>query len=551
MIILTYKEKYDLWLSFDEKTKAELEAINDEKEIEDRFYKDLAFGTGGLRGIMGAGTNRMNAYTVGKATLGLARYLKSKNDGELSVAIACDSRLNSKDFLWAAARVFASQGIKVFAFSNIVPVPVLSFTTRFHNCTAGVMITASHNPKEYNGYKVYDSKGCQFCTEDAKNAIAFINEIDDYSHIYDNCKSVDEYINEGLIEKVYDKELNAFIAKVEEQAAYQEKNNLKIVYTPLHGTGYLPVLAVLDGMDVTVLDSQKTPDGNFPTVKSPNPEDRAALTLAIEKAKEIGADLVLGTDPDCDRVGIAVRHGDEYVLFTGNQTGALLVNFILTMRKSELNEKSTLVKTIVTSELGANIGRKFGLKVEETLTGFKYIGDKINKYEESGENEFVIGYEESYGYLVGTHARDKDAVVSSMLICQMAAWYKNQGKTLVDGLNEIYDEYGYYLDFLDSFVLKGKDGAEKIQSLMVYFRETGKKLFPNIKEIIDYKDGILDLPKENVLKYIFDDGSWMAVRPSGTEPKIKVYYSIVDENRDNAKSRLEEIREKINSIITK
>ena len=551
MIILTYKEKYDLWLSFDEKTKAELEAINDEKEIEDRFYKDLAFGTGGLRGIMGAGTNRMNAYTVGKATLGLARYLKSKNDGELSVAIACDSRLNSKDFLWAAARVFASQGIKVFAFSNIVPVPVLSFTTRFHNCTAGVMITASHNPKEYNGYKVYDSKGCQFCTEDAKNAIAFINEIEDYSHIYDNCKSVDEYINEGLIEKVYDNELNAFIAKVEEQAAYQEKNNLKIVYTPLHGTGYLPVLAVLDGMDVTVLDSQKTPDGNFPTVKSPNPEDRAALTLAIEKAKEIGADLVLGTDPDCDRVGIAVRHGDEYVLFTGNQTGALLVNFILTMRKSELNEKSTLVKTIVTSELGANIGRKFGLKVEETLTGFKYIGDKINKYEESGENEFVIGYEESYGYLVGTHARDKDAVVSSMLICQMAAWYKNQGKTLVDGLNEIYDEYGYYLDFLDSFVLKGKDGAEKIQSLMVYFRETGKKLFPNIKEIIDYKDGILDLPKENVLKYIFDDGSWMAVRPSGTEPKIKVYYSIVDENRDNAKSRLEEIREKINSIITK
>ncbi|MBR1763617.1 MAG: phospho-sugar mutase [Eubacterium sp.] len=548
---MTYKEKYDIWLSFDEKTKAELEAINDEKEIEDRFYKDLAFGTGGLRGIMGAGTNRMNAYTVGKATLGLARYLKSKNDGELSVAIACDSRLNSKDFLWAAARVFASRGIKVFAFSNIVPVPVLSFTTRFHNCTAGVMITASHNPKEYNGYKVYDSKGCQFCTEDAKNAIAFINEIDDYSHIYDNCKTVDEYINEGLIEKVYDKELNAFIAKVEEQAAYQEKNNLKIVYTPLHGTGYLPVLAVLDGMDVTVLDSQKTPDGNFPTVKSPNPEDRAALTLAIEKAKEIGADLVLGTDPDCDRVGIAVRHGDEYVLFTGNQTGALLVNFILTMRKSELNEKSTLVKTIVTSELGANIGRKFGLKVEETLTGFKYIGDKINKYEESGENEFVIGYEESYGYLVGTHARDKDAVVSSMLICQMAAWYKNQGKTLVDGLNEIYDEYGYYLDFLDSFVLKGKDGAEKIQSLMVYFRETGKKLFPNIKEIIDYKDGILDLPKENVLKYIFDDGSWMAVRPSGTEPKIKVYYSIVDENRDNAKSRLEEIREKINSIITK
>ena len=546
---MTYKDKYNLWLTFDEDTKAELEAITDEKEIEDRFYKDLAFGTGGLRGIMGAGTNRMNAYTVGKATLGLARYLKSKNEGEISVAIACDSRLNSKAFLWNAARVFASQGIKVFAYTEIVPVPVLSFTTRYLECTAGVMITASHNPKEYNGYKVYDSKGCQFCTEDAKGAIGFINEIEDYSHIYDSCKSVDEYISEGLINGIYDKELNAFIAKVEEQAVYQEKSDLKIVYTPLHGTGYLPVKAVLDGMDVTILDAQKEPDGNFPTVKSPNPEDRAALTLAIEKAKEIGADLVLGTDPDCDRVGIAVLHGGEYVLFTGNQTGALLVNFILTMKKDELNEKSTLVKTIVTSELGANIGRKFGLQVEETLTGFKYIGDKINKYEQTGRQEFVIGYEESYGYLVGTHARDKDAVVSSMLICQMAAWYKNQGKTLVDGLNEIYAEYGYYLDFLDSFVLKGKDGAEKIQSLMVYFRNTGKDLLPNIREIIDFKDGINDLPKENVLKYIFDDGSWMAVRPSGTEPKIKVYYSIVDESRQNASKRLESIRELIKSII--
>ena len=546
---MTYKDKYNFWLTFDEKTKAELEALTDEKEIEDRFYKDLAFGTGGLRGIMGAGTNRMNIYTVGKATLGLARYLKSKNCGELSVAIACDSRLNSKEFQKAAARVFAAEGIKVFAYSDIVPVPVLSFTTRYHGCTAGVMITASHNPKEYNGYKVYDDKGCQFCTEDAKNAIGFINEIEDYKNIYSNCKSFDEYVEDGIIELIYDKELNEFVSAVETQSAYLEKSDLKIVYTPLHGTGRFPVLAVLDGMDVTLLDSQKEPNGNFPTVKSPNPEDRAALTLAIEKAKEIGADLVLGTDPDCDRVGIAVRHEGEYVLFTGNQTGALLVNFILTMRKNELNEKSTLVKTIVTSELGANIGRKFGLQVEETLTGFKYIGDKINKYEASGDREFVIGYEESYGYLVGTHARDKDAVVSSMLICQMAAWYKNQGKTLADGLNEIYDEYGYYLDYLDSFVLKGKDGAEKIQSLMVHFRNTGKALLPDIKEIIDYKDGIFDLPKENVLKYIFNDGSWMAVRPSGTEPKIKVYYSIVDENRDNAKARLEDIRKLIKSII--
>ena len=290
---------------------------------------------------------------------------------------------------------------------------------------------------------------------------------------------------------------------------------------------------------------------NFLTVtfRSPNPEEKDALTIAIEKAKEIGADLVLGTDPDCDRVGIAVKDGDDYKLFTGNQTGALLVKFVLTMKKDTLNKKSTLVKTIVTSELGANIGRKFGLQIEETLTGFKYIGDKINKYEQTGEQEFVIGYEESYGYLVGTHARDKDAVVSSMLICQMASWYKNQGKTLVDGLNEIYDEYGYFLDYLDSFVLKGKDGAEKIQNLMTSFRNKGTSLFDGIEEVIDFSTGIRDLPKENVLKYIWKDGSWMAVRPSGTEPKIKVYYSIVDASKENAGKRLEIIRNEIKSII--
>lgn len=540
---MTYKDKYEQWLSFaDESTRTELEGINDEKEIEDRFYKDLAFGTGGLRGIMGAGSNRMNRYTVGKATLGLARYLKSKNDGEISVAIAYDTRNNSQYFAKTAAGIFASQGIKVNIYEMVVPVPVLSFTTHFLGCTAGVMITASHNPKEYNGYKVYDSKGCQFCTEDAKNAIGFINDITDYSSI--------PFMEESeLINYIGEKELSAFLAEVKKQSLYEEKSDLKIVYTPLHGTGNIPVRRMLEGMDVTVVKEQELPDGNFSTVRSPNPEEKDALTIAIKKAKQIGADLVLGTDPDCDRVGIAVKDGNDYKLFTGNQTGALLVKFVLTMKKDTLNKKSTLVKTIVTSELGANIGRKFGLKVEETLTGFKYIGDKINKYEQTGEQEFVIGYEESYGYLVGTHARDKDAVVSSMLICQMAAWYKNQGKTLVDALNEIYDEYGYYLDFLDSFVLKGKDGAEKIQNLMTYFRNKGKDLFDGIEEIIDFSTGIRDLPKENVLKYIWADGSWIAVRPSGTEPKIKVYYSIVDPSKENAKARLESIREEIKNII--
>ena len=491
---------------------------------------------------MGAGSNRMNRYTVGKATLGLARYLKSKNDGEISVAIAYDTRNNSKYFAKTAAGVFASQGIKVNIYEMIVPVPVLSFTTHYLGCTAGVMITASHNPKEYNGYKVYDSKGCQFCTEGAKNAIAFINDITDYSSI--------PFLEESeLINYIGENELNAFLNEVKKQSLYDEKSDLKIVYTPLHGTGNIPVRRMLEGLDVTVVKEQELPDGNFSTVRSPNPEEKDALNIAIEKAKEIGADLVLGTDPDCDRVGIAVKDGDDYKLFTGNQTGALLVNFVLTMKKDTLNEKSTLVKTIVTSELGANIGRKFGLKIEETLTGFKYIGDKINKYEESGKQEFVIGYEESYGYLVGTHARDKDAVVSSMLICQMAAWYKNQGKTLVDGLNEIYNEYGYYLDFLDSFVLKGKDGAEKIQSLMTEFRSKGISLFDGIKEVVDFSSGIRDLPKENVLKYIWNDGSWLAVRPSGTEPKIKVYYSIVDPSKENAAKRLDTIREKIKNII--
>ena len=542
-------QKYNLWLTFDDETKKELESVTDKKEIEDRFYKDLEFGTGGLRGIMGAGTNRMNSYTVGKASLGFAKYLKDKYDGEISVAIACDSRLNSRAFEWDSARVFASQGIKVYAYTQIVPVPMLSFATRYLHCNAGVMITASHNPKEYNGYKAYDNTGCQLCTDDAKEVLSYINAIDYYSSVYNDVKTVDEYISDGMIVGVYDELFDEFIKAVKTQSLYNEHSELKIVYTPLHGTGNVPVRKVLEDKIVYVVKEQEEPNGNFPTVVSPNPEDRKALTLGIELAKEKDADIVLGTDPDCDRVGVAVKHNGEYVLLTGNQTGALLVNFVLTMKKDSLNSKSTLVKTIVTSELGANIGRSFGLQVEETLTGFKYIGDKINKFETSGEQEFVIGYEESYGYLVGTHARDKDGVVSSMLVCEMAAWYKNQGKTLVDGLNEIYDKYGYYLDFLDSFVLKGKDGAEKIQNLMIEFRNKGKKLLPDIKEIVDFKDGIRDLPKENVLKYIFNDGSWMAVRPSGTEPKIKVYYSIVDPDKSKAKVRLEEIRKTISSII--
>ncbi len=539
---MTYKEKYLQWLNFDVDTKAELEAITDEAEISDRFYKDLEFGTAGLRGIMGAGSNRMNKYTVGRATFGFAQYVKSKGSDNLKVAIAYDTRNNSQYFAKITAGIFASLGFTAYLYEFEAPVPVLSFTVRHLGCIAGVMITASHNPKEYNGYKVYDETGCQLNTEEANAALEYINNITDFSTIpfsenSDNIKMIGEDV------------LGEFLKAVKKQSLYEGKSDVKIVYTPLHGSGNVPVRRMLDGLDVTIVKEQELPDGNFSTVRSPNPEEKDALNIAIEKAREIGADLVLGTDPDCDRVGIAVKHGDDYVLFTGNHTGAMLVNFVLNMKKNELNSKSTMIKTIVTSELGADIGRKFGIIVEETLTGFKYIGNKMNKYEADGSQEYIIGYEESYGYLVGNHARDKDAVVASMLICQMAAWYKNQGKTLVDGLNELYAEFGYYLDTQDSFTLKGQDGAEKIQQLMVYFREKGTSLFDGIIEVQDFKKGVRDLPLENVLKFIFDDGSWIAVRPSGTEPKIKVYYSIKEADRSAAEERLAKIKEVIHGII--
>ena len=545
-----YRDLFNEWLSLDSDTRNELLSIEDEKEIEDRFYKDLEFGTGGLRGIMGAGSNRMNKYTVARASLGLANYFNSKKkDGataeKCKIAIAYDSRNNSEFFAKTAAVVYANNGFEVYLFDRLVPVPVLSFTTGYLGCDAGVMITASHNPKEYNGYKVYDSTGCQLCTEEAKSALDFINAVNEFV-IVDGVENAFEHEN---IHRLGDETVDAFISKVKEQSVYEEKSDLKIIYTPLHGTGNIPVRKVLQGMDVTVVKEQELPDGDFSTVSSPNPEEKDALNLAIQAAQSLEADIVLGTDPDCDRVGVAVRHNGEYVLLTGNQTGALLVNFVMTMHKDDLNEKSTLVKTIVTSELGANIALNYGVKVEDTLTGFKYIGDKINKYLASGDREFVIGYEESYGYLVGTHTRDKDGIVSSMLICQMASWYKNQGKTLVDGLNEIYDEYGYFLDSLDSFVLMGKDGAAKIKALMQEFKQKGDTILPDIKQIIDYSVGIGDLPKENVLKYIFNDGSWLAVRPSGTEPKIKVYYSIVDKDRQNAHIRLEKIKSVMSGVI--
>lgn len=542
-------EKYEYWLTFDDNTKNELESITDKKEIEDRFYKDLEFGTGGLRGIMGAGANRMNKYTVGKATKGLCEYLKNEFAGEKSVVIAYDSRNNSKAFAECAAEVLCYNGIKTFLFEEIMPTPVLSFSVRYLNCNAGIVITASHNPKEYNGYKVYDKYGCQLVPQYADKVISYINNVKDIKSV--KHMNLNMALSNGYLTYIGDEVLNSYISEVEKMAVYKETSNLKIVYTPLHGTGNIPVRKVLSDMsfDVSVVKEQAVADGNFTTVRSPNPEEKDALNMALEQAKRANADLVIGTDPDCDRVGVGVLHNGEYTLLTGNQTGALLVDFYLKFKKQSLNPKSTLVKTIVTNDLGAEIARKNGLNVVETLTGFKYIGDQITKYEKTGENEFLIGYEESYGYLVGTYARDKDAVVASMLICEMAAYYKKNKMTLVDALNVLYSEYGFYLDALDSFVLKGKDGASRIKNIMSYFRANKATVFPNITDVKDYSTGIGDLPKSNVLKFFLKGGSWIAVRPSGTEPKLKMYYSVRGIDSSTCERSLQNIRTIINGIM--
>ncbi len=548
---MTYLETFELWKTdkfFGLTTRKELEALTDPKEIEDRFYRDLEFGTGGLRGVMGAGTNRMNKYTVGKATIGLAQYLldtygeEAKNRG---VAIGYDTRNNSEHFARTTADVLSAFGIRVYLHAHARPVPQLSFTVAFWHCVAGVMITASHNPKEYNGYKVYDEYGCQLVPWQAEKVIKYVNAVDNY-------KSINFNGNWDLIEMA--DVTDSFIDAVRKQARFKDitaKEQLKIVYTPLHGTGNVPVTKtlLLEGFtNLTHVNAQTITDGDFPTVYSPNPEDKKALERGIAQATAEDADIVLGTDPDCDRVGIAVKHNGQFILMTGNQVGTLLMDYVLST--TDVNSmRPAVVKTVVTSELGAEIARKHGITVFDTLTGFKFIGEKISQFEKAKAEQdkernfdFLFGYEESYGYLSGTHARDKDAVVSSLLICEMAAKAKAEGKTLVDKIEEIYSEYGYYRDDLDSFTLKGKEGLERISSMMAELRENSSP-FTNTKSVIDYKTDVDAtpfglLPKSNVLKYILDDGSWIAVRPSGTEPKIKIYYSVVGADRDDAEAAL-------------
>ncbi len=558
---MEYRVRYRQWLDYEAlepDMRAELEAIKDnEEEIRDRFCQELTFGTAGLRGKMGVGTNRMNVYTVQRATSGLALYLLStygRDAMQRGVVIAYDNRENSELFAKEAALTLNGFGIRTYVFDRLAPTPELSFAVKYRQSIAGIVITASHNPKEYNGYKVYNEHGCQITGEMAE---AILEKIDIYQELaalpvqmsYENAKAMDLYHEIGnAYHQVFQK-------AVLEQALLHDsaaKENLNIVYTPLHGTGLGPVTAVLDkdGFSaVHVLESQKEPDTQFSTVHSPNPEDKDALRLAIAYAKELDADIVLGTDPDCDRVGIAVKNGDDYTLLTGNQTGALLVDYVLS--RKQMDDKSVVIKTIVTSELGADIAKARGAEVMNVLTGFKYIGEKMIGFEETRDHNFVMGYEESYGYLVGSHAKDKDAVVASMLICEMAAYQKAQGRTLLDRLEELYQEHGYYKDVVDSFTLPGVDGQERIADIMAALRAQTPAEIGGlaVAEMKDYANGIDGLPNANVLKYFFADGGWMAVRPSGTEPKIKFYYSVKGASMEEAEEKVAALRNTVKELM--
>ncbi|EQE38725.1 phosphoglucomutase/phosphomannomutase, C-terminal domain protein [Clostridioides difficile CD40] len=557
-----------MWLNspyFDEQTKNELLSIkDDEKEIQDRFYKNLEFGTGGLRGIIGAGTNRINIYTVRRATLGVLNYIM-KTQGEegkqKGIVIAHDSRYMSREFCIEVAKTLSAYGVKAYIFEELKPTPELSFAVRYLKCAMGIVITASHNPKEYNGYKVYDSDGGQICIDMANDIIAEVNKIDDYSTI----KSIDfkEALSKNLI-TILDNEVDdEFIKAVKKQVLRQNiideyGKKLKIIYTPIHGTGNKPVRKVLNECgfeNVMVVKEQELPDSNFSTVKYPNPEEKSVFNIAIEMAKNNGTDLIIGTDPDCDRVGIVVKDSSgEYVVLNGNQVGSLLVRYILEslVEENKLPKNNpTIIKTIVTSELGAKIAKAYNVDCLNTLTGFKFIGEKIKAFEESNDRSFIMGYEESYGYLIGTHARDKDGVVSSLMICEMAAYYSSKGMNLYEALIDTYNKFGYYKEDLKSVTLKGIDGIKKIKEMMLYFRSVKIDNVADVKvdKILDYKDSVDDLPKSDVLKFLLEDGSWIAIRPSGTEPKIKFYFGANSDNQEDVEFKLNNLISYILNVV--
>ncbi|MED2037867.1 phospho-sugar mutase [Bacillus wiedmannii] len=570
---MNWKQEFSRWLSYaelDAELKEQLENMKqDEEKIEDSFYKNLEFGTGGMRGELGAGTNRLNVYTVRKATQGLAKFIEKLGEEakKRGVVVAYDSRHKSPEFAMEVAATLGAHGITTYVFESLRPTPVLSFAVRHLHTVSGIVLTASHNPPEYNGYKVYGEDGGQLPPKEADELISYVNAVEDELTV--EVANVEQLKADGLlhivgqeVDDAYATELNNVI--INKEMVQNVGKDLKIVFTPLHGTSNISVRRGLEEVgftDVTVVKEQELPDPNFSTVKSPNPEEHAAFEYAIRDGEKVGADVLIATDPDADRLGVAVRnHDGEFQVLTGNQTGALMLDYLLSQKKENgtLPENGVVLKTIVTSEIGRTIAKAYGLDTVDTLTGFKFIGEKIKQYEESGQYEFQFGYEESYGYLIRPFCRDKDAVQSVLFACEVAAYYKSQGKTLYDGLLEVFEKYGFFREDLVSLTLKGKDGAEQIQEMMATFRENPPKEVAGLTVVAveDYKASIvtslqdghkeeIHLPKSNVLKYQLEDGSWFCLRPSGTEPKIKFYFGVQDNSLQNSEQKLLTIKEDI------
>ncbi|OFD71015.1 MULTISPECIES: phospho-sugar mutase [Bacillus cereus group] len=570
---MNWKQEFSRWLSYaelDAELKEQLENMKqDEKKIEDSFYKNLEFGTGGMRGELGAGTNRLNVYTVRKATKGLARFIEKLGEEakKRGVVVAYDSRHKSPEFAMEVAATLGAQGITTYVFESLRPTPVLSFAVRHLHTVSGIVLTASHNPPEYNGYKVYGEDGGQLPPKEADELISYVNAVENELTV--EVADVEQLKADGLlhiigqeVDDAYAAELNNVI--INKEMVKEVGKDLKIVFTPLHGTSNISVRRGLEEVgftDVTVVKEQELPDPNFSTVKSPNPEEHAAFEYAIRDGEKVGADVLIATDPDADRLGVAVRnHDGEFQVLTGNQTGALMLDYLLSQKKENgtLPENGVVLKTIVTSEIGRTIAKAYGLDTVDTLTGFKFIGEKIKQYEESGQYEFQFGYEESYGYLIRPFCRDKDAVQSVLFACEVAAYYKSQDKTLYGGLLEVFKKYGFFREDLVSLTLKGKDGAEQIQKMMATFRGNPPKEVAGLTVVAveDYKESIITtlqdgnkeeihLPKSNVLKYQLEDGSWFCLRPSGTEPKIKFYFGVQADSLQNSEQKLLTIKEDI------
>ena len=576
VFIMGYMENYKKWCEdtyFDEATRAELRAIEgNDKEIQERFYKDLEFGTGGLRGIIGAGTNRLNIYTVSKATQGFANYIIKQGEEAVKkgVAIAFDSRRMSPEFAEITALVLNGNGIKTYIYPSLRPTPMLSFAVRELNCTGGVVITASHNPPEYNGYKVYWADGGQVPYPRDEAIIEEVNAVTDFHTI--KTANKDEAVKAGLFNVIGEEVDEAFdknvLAQIVNPEIIKEQHDLKIVYTPIHGSGNKPVRRVLKKAgfeNVTVVPEQELPDSEFTTVGYPNPENPAVFELAIKLAEKIDADIILGTDPDCDRVGAVVKTKDgSYTVLTGNMTGTLICNYICSQKAKlgTLPKNGALVSTIVSSEMTKAIAKKYNLAYFDVLTGFKYIGEKIKEFEQTGEYQYVFGFEESYGCLSGTYARDKDAVVASLLICEMAAYYKSRGMSLYDGLMELYDTYGVYKEIIHSITLKGIEGIENMKKIMDTLRKDAPSEIAGVKvtETRDYlEDKIVDvatgkvsptnLPKSNVLYFTLADDTWFCVRPSGTEPKIKIYFGTKADTVENAEKKIATAQDGIMKVV--